>query len=63
MARAVERASRLLPRDAAIVGQPPESVFADVEFGENSEQPVRLAGTSHPSMTTMNRVLARSLGD
>ena len=63
MARAVERASRLLPHDVVVATQRTELVLADGESAQNPEELFESADTPYPSMATVNRILAGSFGD
>ena len=63
MARAVERASRLVPRDRAIVAPETGPVFADRKSVESQEKPMTSVDRAHPPVAVVNRVLARSSGD
>ncbi len=64
MARAVERAGRLLPPDSFIAGGQTLPVFA-AESIENQTERVELMGISgpNPSVESINHILAQSFGD
>jgi hypothetical protein len=64
MARAVERAGRLLPADTFIANGQTLRVFA-AEYIENQIERVELMGISgpHSSAESINQILAQSFGD
>lgn len=64
MARAVERAGRLLPADTFIAEGQTLRVFA-AESIDNQTERVELMGISgpHPSAESINQILAQSFGD
>jgi hypothetical protein len=64
MARAVERASRLLPPDSFIAGGQTLPMFADDSI-ENQTEPSELMSISgpHSSAESINHILAQSFGD
>ncbi|UCC96837.1 MAG: hypothetical protein JSW66_13445 [Phycisphaerales bacterium] len=65
MARAVERAGRLLPYDASIASSVMGPVFAAARPAESQTERVKLMGISgpHPSAKSINQILAQSFGD
>jgi hypothetical protein len=64
MARAVERAGRLLPDDTYIANGQTLRVFV-AQSTENQTERVELMGISgpHPSAESINQILAQSFGD
>jgi len=65
MARAVERAGRLLPAHTFIADGQTERVFAAATSTENQRERVELMGISgpHPSAESVSQILAQSFGD
>jgi hypothetical protein len=65
MARAVERAVRLLPADTFVAGSQTGQVFAVTKSNENQEDRIELMGIlgPHPSAESINQILAQSFGD
>ena len=65
MARAVERAGRLLPADTFIADGQTLRVFATAGSNENQRERVELMGISgpHPSAESISQILAQSFGD
>ena len=65
MARAVERAGRLLPADTFIADGQTLRVFATAGSNENQRERIELMGISgpHPSAESINQILAQSFGD
>jgi hypothetical protein len=64
MARAVERASRLLPAETFIADNQTLRVFAAKSIGNQTErvEPMGILGP-HPSAESINQILAQSFGD
>lgn len=64
MARAVERAGRLLPADTFIADNQTLRVFAAGSIGNQTErvEPMGILGP-HPSAESINQILAQSFGD
>jgi len=64
MARAVERAGRLLPSDTFIADEQTLQVFAAGSIGNQTEpvEPMDILGP-HPSAENINQILAQSFGD
>jgi hypothetical protein len=65
MARAVERAGRLLPADTATADGLSERVFAAdgfIQNGKNRMEPMGMRGP-HSSVESVNQILAQSFGD
>jgi len=65
MARAVERAGRLLPVDTVIANGQSGQVFAAARSIENQKKLMELMGMSgpRPSAESVNQILAQSFGD
>ena len=65
MARAVERAGKLLPADTFIADGQTWRVFAAATSTENQRERVELMGISgpHPSAESVSQILAQSFGD
>lgn len=65
MARAVERAGRLLPVDTVIADGQAERVFAAIRSIDNQNQRVEPIGMSgpQPSAESINQILAQAFGD
>ncbi len=65
MARAVERAGRLLPADTFIASNQAGQLFAATKSIENQEDRVELTGMlgPHPSAESINKILAQSFGE
>ena len=65
MARAVERAGRLLPADTFIADGQTEKVFAAARSIENQTERLEPMGMSgpHPSAESVNQILAQFFGD
>jgi len=65
MARAVERAGRLLPADTFIADGQTLRVFATAGSNENQRERVELMGISgpHPSAESISQIFAQSFGD
>ncbi len=65
MARAVDRAGRLLPVDTVIADGQAGQVFAAAWSIENQKKLMELMGMSgpHPSAESVNQILAQSFGD
>jgi hypothetical protein len=65
MARAVERAGRLLPVDIVVADGEAVRVFAANRSAENQREPVELTDMQgpHPSAESINQILAQSFGD
>lgn len=65
MARAVERAGRLLPVDTVIADGQMEQVFTAARSIDNHKKHMELMGISgpHPSAESINQILAQSFGD
>ena len=65
MARAVERAGRLLPVDTFVADGQAERVFAATRSMENQKKRVELMAMQgpHPSADSINQILAQSFGD